>query len=194
MATTKVDINLISATGTASSSTFLRGDSSWNTPDAGGFTQGTEQATTSGTSFTFSGIPAGVQMVCIMFFGVSISGNDNLLIQLGDSGGIETSGYISRSHAEDDGFFSTAQSSTSGLSINNHTGATLTWHGRMILTLEDSSNNCWISSHQFMQLIGSGTHDWGSGSKELSGALTQLKLLCTGSNTFDAGAMNIMYI
>ena len=30
MATTKVDVNLISATGTASSSTFLRGDGAWS--------------------------------------------------------------------------------------------------------------------------------------------------------------------
>ena len=35
MATTKVDVNLISATGTASSSTFLRGDSSWTAPTGG---------------------------------------------------------------------------------------------------------------------------------------------------------------
>ncbi len=35
MATTKVDINLISATGTASSSTFLRGDSAWSAPTGG---------------------------------------------------------------------------------------------------------------------------------------------------------------
>ena len=52
MATTKVDINLISATGTASSSTFLRGDSSWNAP-AGGLTFIQTQTADSAASIDF---------------------------------------------------------------------------------------------------------------------------------------------
>ena len=65
---------------------------------SGGFTQGTEQATTSGTSVTFGSIPSGVSMVVMNLFGVSQASNaQTIRIQLGDGGGIETSGYLSTS-------------------------------------------------------------------------------------------------
>ena len=46
----------LSATGTASSSTFLRGDNAWAAPGGGGLTQLASAATTSGTSIVFSGL------------------------------------------------------------------------------------------------------------------------------------------
>ena len=48
MATTKVDVNLISATGTASSSTFLRGDGAWQ--GAGGGWEFVGQSVASSTA------------------------------------------------------------------------------------------------------------------------------------------------
>jgi hypothetical protein len=42
----------LSATGTASSSTFLRGDNAWETPGGGGLTELVTFATTSGTTIT----------------------------------------------------------------------------------------------------------------------------------------------
>ena len=59
MATTKVDINLISATGTASSSTFLRGDSSWNTPDAGGWEEVSTTTASASATVEFTGLADG---------------------------------------------------------------------------------------------------------------------------------------
>jgi hypothetical protein len=53
-------------------------------------------ATTSGTSVDFSSIPSGVTTIYVGFNGVSLSGSsNNLLVQLGDSGGVETTGYVS---------------------------------------------------------------------------------------------------
>ena len=95
MATTKVDVNLISATGTPASGNFLRGDGTWN---AAGLTLATEQATTSGTDVTFSSIPAGTKMIFIMWEALSYTANSiNTKVEIGDSGGIETSGYESNS-------------------------------------------------------------------------------------------------
>jgi hypothetical protein len=51
-----VGIAELSATGTASSSTFLRGDNAWAAPGGGGLTQLASAATTSGTSIVFSGL------------------------------------------------------------------------------------------------------------------------------------------
>ena len=51
-----IGIAELSATGTASSSTFLRGDNAWAAPGGGGLTQLASAATTSGTSIVFSGL------------------------------------------------------------------------------------------------------------------------------------------
>src|SRR5574341_1141008 len=58
-----------------------------------GLTLGTEQVSTSGTSIDFTSIPAWVQKITIEFVGVSTNGTADMLIQIGDSGGIETTGY-----------------------------------------------------------------------------------------------------
>ena len=189
MATTKVDVNLISATGTPGSGNFLRGDSSW-TALTTGFTQGTEQATTSGTSFTFSSIPAGVDMIVINFNDMSTSGTDHLMVQLGDSGGVETSGYESTraglantSHAHNN------QDDSFALHLD---GAANTVGGMMFLTLQDASNFTWCEHHMVRKA--DYNISFGAGRKELSAELTQVHLKLSGSNTFDAGAVNIMYI
>jgi hypothetical protein len=54
----------------------------------------TAQASTSGTSIDFTGIPAGAKRITVMFSGVSLSGSASYLFQLGDAGGFETTGYV----------------------------------------------------------------------------------------------------
>ena len=58
-----------------------------------GITLATEQASTSGTTIDFTSIPAGTRRITIMLADVTRSGTSNILVQLGDAGGIETSGY-----------------------------------------------------------------------------------------------------
>ena len=96
MATTKVDVNLISATGTASSSTFLRGDSSWNTPAAGSLTF-VEKVTCSGNATEELGegnIEAGY-IYRLHFLNVKPSADAHVLVLIGTGGGPTylTSGY-----------------------------------------------------------------------------------------------------
>ena len=54
----------------------------------------TAVATTSGTAIDFTGIPAGVKRITVMFNGVSTNGTSNYLLQLG-SGSVQTTGYSS---------------------------------------------------------------------------------------------------
>jgi len=54
----------------------------------------TDVASTSGTSIDFTSIPSWVKRVTVMFNGVSTSGANNLLIQIG-AGSVETTGYVS---------------------------------------------------------------------------------------------------
>ena len=155
----------------------------------GGFTQGTEQATTSGTSWTFSGIPAGVDMVVINWYGFSMSGAiTDIDVQIGDSGGIETGSYISSAMKFESDGTRDYNKSTSAFNIVQNIAADAI-HGTMVLTLEDAANHAWLSTHVF-ENSGADAIQWGGGSKTLSGALTQLKI---SGGTGDAGAVNIMY-
>jgi len=58
-----------------------------------GITLGSPTASTSGTSIDFTGIPAWAKRVTVNLSAVSTSGTNHLLIQVGDAGGVETSGY-----------------------------------------------------------------------------------------------------
>jgi hypothetical protein len=154
-----------------------------------GFTLGTPVATTSGTSFDFTGIPSTAKLIAVNLHEVSLSGGDNLLVQIGDSGGISATGYLSTSAYA--GASSSYTSDTGGFAIVS-SSATAVFSGLCFISLVDSSTNTWVSSH-------TGKHAtnyviWGGGSKSLSSTLTQVRLTKTGANTFDAGKVNIMYI
>ena len=145
-------------------------------------------ATTSGTAHDFTGIRSDARRITVMFAGVSLSGTDNLLVQIGDSGGFETSGYLSTSAAISSGG-NAVSSATNGFIIRN-AGAANTVSGHMVLTLIDSVNNTWVSSHAGK--IGTLEVRTGGGDKSLSDVLTQVRITRTGSNTFDAGSVNIL--
>ena len=157
-----------------------------------GFTQGTEQATTSGTGVTFGSIPAGVDMIIINFVGVSLDGTNALTVQIGDSGGIETSGYTSGSAEVSDGQHPASGTTvTTSFKMQTSSSAAQSVSGQMILTLEDAANYTWCSSHSLYFYTRYAAV--GGGSKTLSAELTQVKILPDSGN-FDAGAVNIMYM
>jgi hypothetical protein len=153
---------------------------------------GTAVASTSGTSIDFTGIPAGVRRITVIFQGVSLSGTSTPLIQIG-SGSISNSGYVSISGqayigGAVVGFFTSAI----GFVIANNSAAN-TVYGSYVFTL--ISNNTWVGSSSMngtsalnMILTSSGT------SPNLSGALDRIRITATnGTDTFDAGSINILY-
>lgn len=150
---------------------------------------GTAQATTSGTSFNFASIPAGVRRITVHFFGVSLSGTDDILVQLGDAGGIETGSYISTSAALA-AAGTGVSSSTSGfivrLAVSN---AILS--GIMTLELSTSASFQWVASHAGK--TSTTVAVCGGGEKALSAELTQLTITRSGTDTFDAGSVNVVY-
>ena len=91
MATTKVDVNLISATGTASSSTFLRGDSSWDTPAGGAWNLISTSVASSSASLTITGIDSTYDTYAVIGSDLvpATDGTDPIL-RLGDSSGIDS--------------------------------------------------------------------------------------------------------
>ena len=152
---------------------------------SGGITLGTPVTSTSGTSIDFTGISSTVKRVTISFAGVSVSGTSAILFQLGDSGGIETSGYDSTGIKG-----TTYLDSTAGFVVNTtSSGQTLT--GRIVITLINSSTNTFVADGKY--LSGPSFDSYTTvGSKSLSSTITQLRITTVGgSDTFDAGQINI---
>jgi len=148
--------------------------------------------TASGTSVDFTDIPSWVKRITVMFSGVSTNGTSAYQIQIGDSGGLENTSYVSS--GSNIGTGSTAiTGSTTGFILMNGAVAANSYNGSVVLTLIDSSSNTWISSG----LLSRSTNDsmnTSTGSKSLSGVLTQLSIgTVGGANTFDAGTINILY-
>lgn len=148
------------------------------------------QASTSGSNIDFTNIPAGVNRITIAFDGVSLSGSDHVLVQLGDAGGFETSGYSALSVFLANSSGTTVASTAGFIAFIGVSGArALTGH--MVLTRITGTNR-WIASHVWSDAV-DGMSANGSGSKTLSAELTQLRIDTTGANTFDAGQIAVMY-
>lgn len=152
-------------------------------------TLATAQNSTSGTSIDFTSIPSYAKRITVMFSGVSTSGTSNLLVQLGDSGGIESTAYTSQCQYL--GVVNTV--STSGFVITASNPAADTLRGLVTICLVNSSTNSWVAS---LLLAGSTTGNifLGTGGKSLSSTLDRIRITTTnGTDVFDAGVINIIY-
>jgi len=153
---------------------------------------GAAVATTSGTAIDFTGVPSWAKLILVQFSGVSLSGSAELRVQIGDSGGIETSGYAGRyGYLASDANANTA-SYSGGFDITGSNAAD-TLGGIMTLVLMDSATNLWASSHSLGDAGGASTKT-GGGAKALSATLDRIRITTSnGTDTFDAGSVNILY-
>ncbi len=153
-----------------------------------GPTLATEIATTSGTSHDFTGIPAGTKRITVMFDKVSTTGGTSaMIVQVGDSGGIENTGY--ESGALQVAVLFTA--STSGFIVTSAMSDAFFYSGSVVLTLQDASNT-WTQAGNILQ-NGNNMH-LSAGVKALSATLDRLRITtASGADTFDAGSVNISY-
>jgi hypothetical protein len=185
-----VSLAKLTATGTKDSTTFLRGDNTFATPSSG-FTLATTQATTSGTSIDFTGIPSTARLIIINFFNYSKSGGNGTIIQLGTSSGIVTTGYTSTSIRYNTSNGSGGRNNTDGFVIADE-NAGFNVSGQALITSVDPTNYKWLFS--FTGKIDTSNQVTSGGDITLSADLTQLRIKPTGSDTFDAGSINIQYI
>ena len=146
-------------------------------------TIGTPQATTSGTEFDFT-IPSWATQVSLSLINCTLSGTDDFLIQLGDAGGIEISGYLGSS---------ITTTYTAGFGIRTANAAAMV-HGQVLLTLVNSGTFTWSASGSLSR-SDTGVAITTGGSKSLSAVLTTVRLTRTGTNTFDSadGWANVRY-
>lgn len=150
--------------------------------------QGTSQNTTSGTAILFTGIPSWAKRVSIIFNAVSTSGTSIPLIQVG-SGSVTTSGYTGNSQSLTTSPGSAVSTASSGWPIQSST-ATNTFYGAIILY--SFGSNTWIASGLLNQSTIASS--FVNGAVTLGGALDRVNITTNnGTDTFDAGAINIFY-
>jgi hypothetical protein len=156
----------------------------------GVLTSDTAQASTSGTSIDFTSIPSWVKRVTVMFSGVSTNGTSIPQIQLG-SGSFTTSGYIGSSFVGPNGSSPAGAVNSAGFLIGGNSGAGYSRSGIMIINL--LTGNTWVSSHTMGDNVNNYVY-WGGGSIALGGVLDRVRITTVnGTDTFDAGSINIMY-
>ena len=160
----------------------------------GVLTSGTAQASTSGTSIDFTSIPSWVKRITVMFNGVSVSGTSVMQVQLGDAGGVENTGYNASAGVVTGGYPGAVgvTTATSGFTIQS-TQQTAAFLMSGHLTITNISGNIWVASGVLGNSI-TGTLFLYAGTKTLSDTITQLRITTVnGTDTFDAGSINILY-
>jgi hypothetical protein len=147
------------------------------------------QASTSGTFIDFTGIPSWVKRITVMFSGVSTNGTSGWIIQLGDSGGVENTSYNS----------SSARTGTSAVSSNGFTagfGIHSTSASNVVggaVSISNLTSNTWVAYGTLADQAQNNAYIVG-GNKTLSDTLTQIRITTVnGTDTFDAGLINIFY-
>jgi len=152
-------------------------------------TSGTAVASTSGTSIDFTSIPSWVKRITVMFKNVSLSGGAEKLIQLGTSSGVTTSGYQSNSVIVYGTNSVIIASSASGFLIRSDQSSE-ELNGHYVFTLIGS--NGWVGSSIVQNYSDRVWH--GAGRVNLGGTLDRVRITSTnGTDTFDAGTLNILY-
>lgn len=153
------------------------------------YTLATSVASTSGTSIDFTGIPSWAKRITVMFNGVSTNGTSHILVQLGDAGGIETTGYESTCNDYNQANGTAGLNRTDGfLMITYFASSAVLGH----MTITRITGDTWVSSHTAR--LSNQNMMTGAGSKTLSDTLTQVRITTVnGIDTFDAGIINIAY-
>lgn len=151
-------------------------------------TSGTAVNSTSGTSIDYTGLPSWVKRITVMFNGVSTNGASSYLIQIGNSGGIVSTGYNSTSIETNSTSGTGGTSSTAGFVIFSNS-ASLVNSGHIVLT--NVSGSVWVSSHTLKGLTTVIHSGGGDGSVS---TLDRVRITTVnGTDTFDAGSVNILY-
>jgi hypothetical protein len=151
----------------------------------------TAKNSTSGTSVDFTGIPSWAKRITVVLQGVSTNGTSGLMIQVGTSSGLVTSGYSSVADIMEAGV--SPSNWTTGFGMENTTGNSAGWFRNYTCTLVNISSNNWVFS-----IIGGVTVSVGlsigGGNVSLGGILDRVRLTTlNGTDQFDAGSVNIVY-
>lgn len=157
-----------------------------------GIVRGTAVASTSGTTVDFSSLPAGIKRITISGKGVSTDGTSTYIVQIGDSGGVETTAYVGGISGATETVVVATAVLTSGFPIAVAAAVADVIH--FSLTLINLDGNIWNvqSGNALREGAADATYNT-SGAKELSATLDRIRLTTTAGHNLDAGSVNILY-
>ena len=136
---------------------------------------------------------SGIYKIEFLFKDVSCSGGTDWQFQLGDSGGVETSGYLVSAGYYSNASYAGNSFRTDGFRWRGVSDGNYIMQG--IMTFTNYDGNRWIGQgHLGTQTSSDGSQYHMLGSKELSGALTTIRLMAASdsSETFDGGYYKII--
>jgi hypothetical protein len=153
-------------------------------------TSGTAVTTSGAASYSFTGIPAWVKKISILFRAVSVNAaasTAGIQVQLGTSAGLVTSGYNCTIHTMDSTTLSSGSLTTAFLA--SITGADAHAFTGM-MKLNEIAPNVWVEAAQVRANTTRG--HLSSGDVSLGAELTTITVL-VGVGAFDGGTINILY-
>lgn len=154
-------------------------------------TAGTAVASTSGTSIDFTGIPSWVKRITVMFNQVSTNGTSVIHIRFGVSG-IVSSGYAATASYFLNAGTANIGTYTTGFPFALNVAAANTVTGTMVL--QNMGSNTWNAYCLSNAINGTYTQTSMNGAIGLSGAPDTVRITTiNGTDTFDAGSINILY-
>ena len=187
---TNLTLTAPAADGTADQSLVTDGAGALSFASRSRLVVATSLNTTSGTSIDFTSIPSWVKRITVMLLSVSTTGTSGVQIQLGDSGGVETTGYSTSGTAITGVNTCGISSFTSGF-VMLGTLATAARSGSLVFN--NVATNYWIGTGTIDD-AGSAQAGYTQGFKLLSATLDRVRLTTiNGTDTFDAGLVNIIY-
>lgn len=143
----------------------------------------TAVASTSGTSIDFTGIPAWVRRITVMFSGVSTNGSSAIQLQIG-AGSFTTTGYASQVQQG-----SSAVTVATGFGVVSVIAASIVSGSVQVSSI---GSNTWVESGNLT--TGGAVFNSAGSSPSLSGSLDRIRITTVnGTDTFDAGSINILY-
>jgi hypothetical protein len=134
-----------------------------------------------------------VKRVTVMFSGVSMSGTTpNILIQLGVGSTPTTTGYLAgQGYINLSGAGALGSNATDGVPIQ-FGAASYTIYGTVVFT--NVSSNIWVAAGTLYNPTTVPYTDTVAGGITLSGVLGMVRIKgSNGTDTFDAGSINILY-
>ena len=147
----------------------------------------TAVASTSGTSIDFTGIPSGVKRITVMFSAISTNSTSPIQIQLG-AGSVTTSGYATCTWTANT---NNTNYSSGFILRTTATVAAGLFSGHAVFTTLGSNN--WVGTGITARTEAADMSVFG-GNITLGGTLDRVRITTVnGTDTFDAGSINILY-
>jgi hypothetical protein len=170
------------------------GGLSWQTLPAAGLQWGDNEVSLTGSGQLWTGIPSDVKQVVIAYQAWSHASTSSWICEIGDSGGLETSGYVNVQSYSGSSSSGSTNASNSSWEMSAFTDPVYISHGIIRITLIEASSNLWEC--QWLNAVqgSSNGHFWHvGGHKALSGTLDRVQIR-PGTGNFDSGKANLLYL